>query len=408
MKDADWNPRSESDEFLCAVVQRYFGELGARSSRRFRGSDVSGKRGPSSRTRAGRSAAKTRKPGPAAAVAQWLREERGKPATREKIYPLLWEAFRRGILVLEPRPEEGVADKLLYKYGLDEHLAEDEDLKPIRVVNVHGHEAHGHVATAGADLVVSLIKRLGEKKDRVHIGLGPGVSARRLAERVGRRLSYDEECPNLKIHALSSGGLTLDHPAIMPVTFFHFFDEARADVQYTGLFTEAVVWCDTYDDLVRKNPSVRRSFDEKGDIDIVITTFNSAYAPDGGQHHCGILASYLNEWDEDRKTREALRHAGWVGDVQFLPFSEKGPIDQRVGIRAVALFELDELARMARQQDKYVVLLAGPCRECHMSRAQALRPLLAVPRLRVWSHLVTDIATAQDLLRLPRSPARTN
>jgi len=110
----------------------------------------------------------------------------------------------------------------------------------------------------------------------------------------------------------------------------------------------------------------------------------------------------LNQWDENKKTRNALRQAGWVGDVQFLPYSQAGPIEQQAGIRTVALFELDELAQMARREDKYVVLLAGPCRECHMTRAQALRPLLAVPRLRVWTHLVTDIVTAQTLLRMPR------
>jgi hypothetical protein len=400
-KAAGWNPRLETNEFIFAACARFMDELGAK-----------GGNGPALKSRASREstndkppsqrvARKAKKLGPAAAVADWLKREQGRPATREKIYPLLWEAFRRKILVLEPPPEEAVAEKVLYRYGLEQYLTEDADLTPIRVVNVHGHEAHGHVAAAGARLVISLIKRLGKKKSRVHIGLGPGVSARRVAERVGRLLAYDDECPNLKIHALSSGGLTLDHPAIMPVTFFSCFDEARADVQYTGLFTEAVVWCKEYDRLIQ-NPSVRRAFDEKADIDIVITTFNAAYSPEGKPHNCGILANYLNEWDEGAQTRTALKRAGWVGDVQFLPYSEAGPIRQTAGIRTVALFELDELAEMARQEDKYVVLLAGPCRECHMTRAPALRPLLALPRLRVWTHVVTDIVTAQTMLRMPR------
>jgi hypothetical protein len=64
----------------------------------------------------------------------------------------------------------------------------------------------------------------------------------------------------------------------------------------------------------------------------------------------------------------------------------------------VTLFELDDLAALARREDKYVVLFAGPCGECGHTKTSALVPLLTEPRLRLWTHLVTDVQTASELL----------
>ena len=88
-----------------------------------------------------------------------------------------------------------------------------------------------------------------------------------------------------------------------------------------------------------------------------------------------------------------------VGDVQYNPFSENGPVLFDSGVRAVTLFELDELKELAEKKGKYVVLVSGPCWKCKKLRTHALRPLVANPRLKVWSHLVTDLATAEDLVK---------
>jgi DNA-binding transcriptional regulator LsrR (DeoR family) len=69
-------------------------------------------------------------------------------------------------------------------------------------------------------------------------------------------------------------------------------------------------------------------------------------------------------------------------------------------VRAVTLFELDELVAIAkdRSNGKYVVLVAGPCGECGATKKNALRPLLANERLRLWTHLIVDAKTAKELL----------
>jgi hypothetical protein len=380
-----WHPREESSELVFAVCDRFLANM----NELFGQAAETAKIAPAKKTM-----------GAAAAVAQWLRKDRDRPdLTREKVYPLLWEAVRRGFLLPKPPRDQNVAKNIAFKYQI-ERFHHDES--SIQVVDVHGQGAHQHVATQAADLVHELVKKLGEKKERVHIGLGPGISARIVAKRLGQLLAYDSDVRALTVHALSSAGLSLDDPDTAPVTFFRFFDDALADVNFVGLFTEAVVRCEDYQHVI-EGPSVQASFDKKRDIDIVITAFNAAYGTGhNGQptdHHCGILGNYLDAWDKQGETRRQLKSAGWVGHVQFLPYSGHGPIQQTAGIRAVVLFELDELVEMTRREDKYVVLMAGPCRQCGMVRSDALLPLLREEALRVWTHLVIDMETAKHVLR---------
>ena len=67
--------------------------------------------------------------------------------------------------------------------------------------------------------------------------------------------------------------------------------------------------------------------------------------------------------------------------------------------RAVTLFELEDLARVAGQKNKHVILIARQCGICGRTRAEALQPLLANPGLKVFSTLVMDAATARELLQ---------
>jgi hypothetical protein len=86
--------------------------------------------------------------------------------------------------------------------------------------------------------------------------------------------------------------------------------------------------------------------------------------------------------------------------VQHLPYSDEEPITEPVGNRAVTLFELRDLVNLAKTPDRSVLLVAAACGVCQRSRADALVPLLRSPALKVWTHLVTDIPTARELLTL--------
>jgi len=68
----------------------------------------------------------------------------------------------------------------------------------------------------------------------------------------------------------------------------------------------------------------------------------------------------------------------------------------------MTLFELDELVECVAKETMDVVLVSGPCRGCGKSRHKALLPLVSSPKLKMWSHLVTDLDTADLVLAAPR------
>ena len=98
----------------------------------------------------------------------------------------------------------------------------------------------------------------------------------------------------------------------------------------------------------------------------------------------------------------ALKREKWVGDLQYLPYSEKGPIHVDVGKRAVTLLEWSRLKRSVEQDGTQVVVVAPPCATCNRPKTDALRPLLARKSLTVWTHMVMDTQTAQELM-VPRA-----
>jgi hypothetical protein len=89
----------------------------------------------------------------------------------------------------------------------------------------------------------------------------------------------------------------------------------------------------------------------------------------------------------------------------YRPFSEKRPVTQSRGaLRAITLFELEELRELAKQDGKYVVLISGPCDVCGENREDALKPVMVNDDLKVWTHLVCDIATAEARVAAPWRP----
>jgi hypothetical protein len=387
-----WHASQESDELIFAVCDRYFSQLG-RSSREKEG-DAENADGsiPGEKHR-----------GAASSVAEWLRQAKGRPdITREKIYPMFWEACNRGFLLLQPPPEHHLRKKLENHFALYRHPGE------ITVVNVSGDNAAQHVTSVAADQIVELIERVGrEKKEQfpndpekqaVHLGMGAGYAAMLVARRLASKIRSGAAVPQIVLHAISSGGFLPNEPHKSPSTYFSYFDPALMDVKFVALFSATVVSNSDYEKQ-KANPAIRYSFEQRDKIDIVVTSLASA------DHEHGLLVQYLTHLVDQRLiSRNVLNkmfEAGWVGDVQFRPYSVAGPLPESVcPVRAVTLFELDELVEIAkdRTNGKYVVLVAGPCGECGETKKNALRPLLANEKLRLWTHLIVDAKTAKDLM----------
>lgn len=314
-------------------------------------------------------------------------------STRPKVYEIVREAVKRDFVRLNPPEESTLASNIWYRYQID------DDKRHIRVVNIRGRGLADHgtisdqIALAGANTVLQLILQVARKKsgDRVRVGLGAGRTAMNVARHLGRLVSSEPDCPKLAIHAVTSGFAMDPRPA--PVTFFRFFDESKVDIEYVPLFSAPIVRYQDYEE-VKQQPVVVDAFHRAPEIDVVVTSLASAQDPDG-------LLNQLLKNEPDDMIND-LKRRGWIGDVQFLPYSESGPILLSNGNRAVTLFELDDLVERANADDKHVVLVAGPCNQCGRHKTDALAPLLRNKALRMWDHLITDIETAVALLEPDR------
>jgi DNA-binding transcriptional regulator LsrR (DeoR family) len=379
-----WHPSAEKDKIVFAVLDRFLAQLDEHYNPRL--SNVEGDR------KAG-----------AAAIAEWVQEEFGRDdVTRERIYPLFWEAARRGYLSLRPPRDIDLAAKIRDGYGVG---TGPDDRRSIEVLDVRGGEAAGHVPTAAADRVLELIREIGQQREPVHVGLGAGSSAMRVAKHLANQIRSDQDCPDLVLHALSAGGFQPDRPQRSPVMYFNYFDDVLPRVDCIALFSPTTVSHADYP-RIKQSPGVKTAFDRADEIDVVVTSF----AWVGDEH--GMLGQYLKHLADarqlDPQAIKTMRDAGWIGDVQFQPYAASGPIDASAPERAVSLFGLADLVRIAGTEGKHVVLVARPCPHCGKLKTPALTPLLTEPSLRLWTHLIMDVDTAADVLRArPQQPSRT-
>jgi hypothetical protein len=323
-------------------------------------------------------------------IANWVREElkaRGRKAqfSRQKVYEVIEEAVRLGYVVfrppLAPALQQRIAD--LLHTGL-EHVA---------VVNYTGAPGAEFVAGRAAEMLLELIRQRARAKRgsakqgaEVHLGLGAGFTTLLVAKKLGdllRTISRIDGVSKLVLHAMNSGFSEKD-PLLSPLSFFSYFADSIIPIEHVMVFSPSMVPVSRYAEIC-KDPGVVRAFERAREIEIVVTSLASQE-----QAH-GLLNQLEDEFDlrVDSSTR--------VGDLQFRPFSTKGPVaDAKDGYRAVTLFELDDFVRMVKD-GKNVVLVSGPTRDGG-SRTKALLPLLTEPSLRVWSHLCLDVATAEEVV----------
>jgi hypothetical protein len=339
----------------------------------------------------------------------WIAKETkarfNEPLHRTQVYHVLAEGRARGYFRLTPPRDELLAERLMDRFVRSRRsdvksTAASRVPKVIEVVN-HGLEISlENVAIAASDAALSVIKDChkralkrgvlpGDEHPAVHVGFGAGSTTMLVARHLAQRLRAEESPPGLVLHALSSG-FNVAEPATAPVAFFNFFHEIPG-ISYRGLFASAYAlpkdWQKT-----RNHVGVRESFEERDKLDIVITSLASKEDPHGELNRF----MEVNQ-DLGRKARQVLdveQHR--LGDVIYRPFNEQGPITKAAAIRAVTLFELHELRAFAADPSKAVILVSGPCGDggCRRSRHDALLPLLTVPSLDVWTHLVTDDITA--------------
>ncbi len=304
-----------------------------------------------------------------------------KPLTRETVYPRLAKAKELGFVRLVPPIDQVLAEQVADRFGLDRAR--------VRVVFTEDRRFNSLVAESAADWALELIRQVGSSSGKpVGIGLGPGRAARDFCRHLSFLVRSQTELPELRLHAIVAGSPTRS-PEYASTSFFNLFPKSIA-TECVGLFAEPIVPADQFD-RIRERPTFAESLEEKAGISVVVSSMGEIDDPHD------LLRALLVRGGV---SIDLLRSKGWVGSVQYRPYSPSGPIvESPKELRAVTLFELEEFVSLASQKNKHVVLIARQCGACGQTRARSVRPLLTSPLLRVWSELVMDSATANELLR---------
>lgn len=307
----------------------------------------------------------------------------GITITRQNVYDVVRKAVERQMLFISP-PRDMALEAEINKF---------ENKGRVEVVDNRGCSS-GYVHNVGAEVVYDLIKAYSQEgRTEVHIGLGIGYSTLNLAHGLAAHVRADRKLPKLVIHALSTSH-TVGDPLEAPNSFFQLFTGAACEVEFVGLYAEAIVKCDDYEHTLG-GPIAEEAFRRRDEIDIVVTSLGSS------QDRAGYMYQYAERFGDGASIAE-LQERNWQGDVQLRPFSANGPIELEHGYKPVTLFELSDLVKLARKPTRHVVLLGGrgrPYGNGATSKVSALLPLLSEPSLHVWDHIVIDYATAEELAK---------
>jgi DNA-binding transcriptional regulator LsrR (DeoR family) len=307
-----------------------------------------------------------------------------KKISRESLYPLLAKARSRKFLKLVPPIEKTLANEIVEKF----------QLKPesCRVVDCSQPESNELVSASAAEMVMELARNLAvSSKQPITIGLGPGRATLDFSKHFSQLLLAEKTLPRIGLVAIAAG-CPADHPEYSSISFFNLFPQSRVQSR-VGLFAETLVRQRDFAEI-QKRPGAKEAFEAKSKINIVVT----------GMGQMNDDHDLFRIFHEKTGSVEWLKRKNAIGNVQYRPYSPEGPIleHEKDQLRAVTVFELSDLVSLATQKDKHVVLIARTCGACKQTRAKSLRPLLKHEnsnKLRVFSEIVMDSMTAEELLR---------
>lgn len=323
---------------------------------------------------------------------------------RQAGYDLLREARDRGYLRLVPPLSKKLASQVAHKFNLDRrslrvvNVAEAEReswvLRPEKLPHtVVTDDAGKYVAAVAAAWTLQLIREVDKRRrysgKPVVLGLGPGRATRELSASLGELLVPESSVRNLRLVAITGGGPARE-PQYSSPSLFNLFPP-NVVKSCVGLFAETLVEKGQLE-TVLKRPGVCEAYAERDNIDILISSMGFI------EDEHDLLMLFMKEHGH---SVEELISRGWVGSVQFRPFTSDGPIEEADHEhRVVSLFDIPDFVEIAKSPDRYVVLVARQCALCGRDRSKALFPLLTQPKLKVWSRIVMDVPTAKGLLAM--------
>jgi DNA-binding transcriptional regulator LsrR (DeoR family) len=322
-------------------------------------------------------------------IAEKLQGEFPKHASRinrESIYPFLAKARAYGYLTLNPPCEENLANEITKKYGC----------KPgsVHVVDCPSRASIENVSVVAAKCAIQALKEISlSVAGSIGVGLGPGRASRDFCVAFGELLKNEPKLPKLNLVAISASG-PARQPLYHAASFFNLFPQSSVD-QQIGLFAETLVESRSIQEI-RRRPGCREAFGAVDGIHLVVTSMGDL------QDSHALFRMWYDEWYEPSEHK--AKPAWWkdaIGDIQYRPYGKEGFIKEKPGdLRAVTLFELEDLVHLAEKRDRHVILIARQCGLCSdgSTKANALRPILENKHMRVFSQLVLDSPTAKKLL----------
>jgi DNA-binding transcriptional regulator LsrR (DeoR family) len=306
----------------------------------------------------------------------------GQEFKREDVYKIVRAGAQdKKYLWLSAELEPTLAGHLQQKYS----PAGRRPLK-VRVVNNPHAAVVEPVALEAARWLQEMIGDVARRRPgAVHVGFSSGVTAKLIARALARLLKYEVNAPDLVLHALNTGFDVFD-PSTSPISFFGYFEEVACKVGFVGFYSTPVVASTTHEDHLQL-PGIQEAVKQAKHIDIIVTSVGLKDSP----------RNHLREALESGSSTilDNLKLQGWVGDVMFRPYASDRPIADG-NVRAVTLFELNELVLRASDPQKHL-LLAAAAVDDKVTKAPAILPLLTEESLRVCTHLCCDLATASQL-----------
>ncbi|MAE63260.1 MAG: hypothetical protein CMJ18_03225 [Phycisphaeraceae bacterium] len=327
-----------------------------------------------------------------AQIAKALSGEMKRTVSRERVYPLLRKALDEGLLRMVPPIEQTLASEVADQFEVDS----DSGITVVNTATAFGRHAD-HVATVTARVAMDRILELQRKKkpgEPVHLGLGPGHGTLMFSRELSKLLQ-DPHAPKLRLYAITAGVFNDASPEYSPLAFFNVFPPHVVD-GCVALFAETVVRCVDFP-VVIGQPGVAHAFEQKENVEIVVTSMGDITDPRDQ------YGQYLEKHAPGK--RKQLMDRGCIGNIQYRPYTDAGPLKESPDdLRAVTMFELDELTAMAQRKGRHVILMARRfgTRDEAMPRSAALWPLMRSRKLRVWSDLVTHVDVARELLVIDR------
>ncbi len=315
-------------------------------------------------------------------IAKQVADEFGCTMAPQDPIRLLRHAEKLGLIQLRPPIEPELARKLRAKFS----IADRYEITVVHDVTGDRQASGDRIALNAAETVLKLLKETGNQHGRpMGLGLGPGRATIEFSQHFSRLLRQETGIPKLRLFAITAGAVS---PELHPISFFNLFPKDRVE-QTVALYGEIVLSVKEYRNKMMSVTGLKEAYARRDEVDVIVTAMGSR----NDKH------DQFWKFMTDSGGMNQLDKKDWVGNVQYRPYSNTGPVpEESTDARAVTLFDLDYFRDMVGQKNKYVVLMVRRCAFCDNLRAEAVRPLLQQPDLRIWSHLIIDAAIAEAVL----------